>query len=286
MTFSKTSPSLSQSCADIEYFAIPYFDYSADLCGDPYRSELNLFMNGNQYMVMPDLISAFKSQVGISEVFYETLPPGVLVNQLEKTRLKMGELIISVTPDLIAASPKQLEKLKDKNLISSFVKYATNDLSMIVKKSNPKQINTLEDLARPNINIAIPNPATEGIGQLVLDALESFGGKSFKDQIAKEKMEKGESFFTQIHHRQSPRWLEKEKIDIAFVWSTEATYLIGQGKNFEKIPIDQKHNQIGHYGIGQLTNSSHFQLGSQFMEFMLSSTAQDIYTKYGFGPAK
>lgn len=287
MTSSKTPPSKNQTPnTELEEFGVAPFDYSADLCGDPCKFELGLFMNGNQYMVMPDLISAFKSYAGISEVFYETLPPGVLVKQLKKTRLKMGELIISAVPDLIAASPVQLEKLKEENLVHSFAKYASNDLSMIVKKGNPRQIKTLEDLAKPNVYIAIPNPATEGIGRLVLDALESFGGKDFKNQIAEEKIKKAESFFTQIHHRQSPQWLEEAKIDVAFVWSTEATYLIDSGKDFEKISIDSNHNQIGHYAIGLLNHAPHFQLGSQFMEFMVSAEALGIYTKYGFGPPR
>jgi hypothetical protein len=40
-------------------------------------AELLVFMAGNQFMVMPDLMDGFrKLNPGVKRIFYETLPPG------------------------------------------------------------------------------------------------------------------------------------------------------------------------------------------------------------------
>ncbi|RME65497.1 MAG: molybdenum ABC transporter substrate-binding protein, partial [Nitrospirae bacterium] len=45
--------------------------------------DLIVFMAGNQFMVMPELIEAFQSEnPDIKKIFYETLPPGLELNQI------------------------------------------------------------------------------------------------------------------------------------------------------------------------------------------------------------
>jgi len=47
------------------------------------ESDLALFMAGNQFMVMPALIKAFKAQhPDIEKIYYQTLPPGLSLKQI------------------------------------------------------------------------------------------------------------------------------------------------------------------------------------------------------------
>jgi hypothetical protein len=44
--------------------------------GDPEKAQLRLFMAGNQFVVMDNLIAEFKDQYGYEEIYYVTIPPG------------------------------------------------------------------------------------------------------------------------------------------------------------------------------------------------------------------
>lgn len=47
------------------------------------EADLVLFMAGNQFMVMPEIISAFQTRnPEIKKIFYETLPPGLELKQI------------------------------------------------------------------------------------------------------------------------------------------------------------------------------------------------------------
>jgi len=46
------------------------------------NAELILFMAGNQFMVMDELVKAFQDEYGVERIFYETLPPGMLLKQI------------------------------------------------------------------------------------------------------------------------------------------------------------------------------------------------------------
>jgi hypothetical protein len=46
-------------------------------------ADLILFMAGNQFMVMKEIVSAFKKEYpDIQKIFYETLPPGLELKQI------------------------------------------------------------------------------------------------------------------------------------------------------------------------------------------------------------
>lgn len=58
---------------------------SQDLCNLDFadRAELVLFMAGNQFMVMPELIRTFKIiHPEVQTIVYETLPPGMELKQI------------------------------------------------------------------------------------------------------------------------------------------------------------------------------------------------------------
>ena len=65
-------------------FSVPPFDAIADLHGDVVDPQLTVFFAGNQFMVVHDLVTAFKqAHPGYRRVFVETLPPGILAKQIE-----------------------------------------------------------------------------------------------------------------------------------------------------------------------------------------------------------
>ncbi|MFC5994809.1 molybdate ABC transporter substrate-binding protein [Pseudonocardia hispaniensis] len=258
-------------------------DAIADLHGDPLTAELVLFMNGNQFMVMPELVSAFRAahpQVG--GVFYETIPPGVLLEQTRCGALRMGELVLSVRPDVVAAGPSALAPLHRDGLIETPRVYASNDLAIMVASGNPVGVTGLADLARPEVRVAMPNPVTEGVGELIAQALERAGGVGLRGEVMERKVTAGTTRMTRIHHRESMLWLESGQVDVCPLWTTEARYHQERGAAVEIVPIPPEHNVTGRYSAAVTRKARHAEAAGAFIEFLCRDGAE-IYRRYGFG---
>lgn len=265
---------------------MPPVDAIEDLHGDMIGAELGLFMNGNQFMVMDELVDAFlRGHPEVHGAFYETLPPGVLVQQVRSGALRMGRLLITRRADVLAASPDALEQLAGEGLVRRPIVYAANDLAILVPDADHAGVEGLADLGRPGVRVAMPDPRTEGVGQLISRALERAGGPSLRTTVMEEKVARGETRLTQIHHRQSALWLLAGEVDAAPLWSTEARYHQGRGAPFRTVAIPDDHNVTGRYGAAVVEGGGDRRRGEAFLEFLLSATAAAIYASYGFqGP--
>ena len=64
-------------------------------------AELILFMAGNQFMVMEEIIRAFqKENPEVKKIFYETLPPGLELKQILAGGAIFREKPLTVYPDI------------------------------------------------------------------------------------------------------------------------------------------------------------------------------------------
>jgi ABC-type molybdate transport system substrate-binding protein len=133
--------------------------------GDSYTAELVMYLAGNQFMVMEELIKDFqKKHPGIKTVYVETIPPGqILKGQI----LKQGMIDNQKTaqnPDVFASvSYGHMKTLKSKGLTDEAMIYIRNKLELMVAPGNPKNIKGPEDLGRDDLVQSHPNPITEGI---------------------------------------------------------------------------------------------------------------------------
>lgn len=262
-------------------FAAPPFNSLSDVRGDPLNADLRILFAGNQYMVLPELMSAFDGE-GPRSVFYETLPPGVLIQQFRAGGIRIGSLELRFTPDVLAASPAALNRLHEEGLVAAPQTYASNDLALLVAKGNPNGISGLRDLRAAGIRVALPDPQTEGIGDLALAALEAAGGESLREEVFHTKRDTGETVLTSIHHRQSPAWISQGWVDAAIVWSTEAAHLERDGAPVEGVTITPEHNQRGEYAAALVNDAPHDEAAKDFLEFITGGTAAHIYSEFGF----
>jgi molybdate transport system substrate-binding protein len=78
-------------------------------------ADLVLFMAGNQFMAMADLIAAFQQvHPEIGPIFYETLPPGMALKQILAGGAVFQDRLLQVTPDIYSAvSEKAMRRLSD-----------------------------------------------------------------------------------------------------------------------------------------------------------------------------
>ncbi len=264
-------------------FSVPRVDFIRDLHGDPCQPDLSIFFNGNQWMVVEDILAAFRQiYPEIERIFYETLPPGVLAEQIKQGALRLGELLISTPPDVYTAGRDEMETLLREGFIRDYKPYAKNGLAILVPLTNPANISGLKDLGLPGVRVAMPNPAYEGVGRLIVKALDKAGGRELVKQVMEEKVDKGETYLTRIHHRETINLLSEKRFDAGPVWLTEALYQKKRG-TLNYIPVPKEHDVVGQYFIAHVEKiSQHPAAAREFIEFMTGETAKNIFANYGF----
>ncbi len=267
-------------------FTIAGIDNVPDLHGDVVDPQLVVFFAGNQFMVIDDLIKAFKRQYPkYQRVFVETLPPGILAEQIEQGALVIGNMRIDLHPDVYTAGKGRIAKIqKQKNWFSDEVDYARNHLAIMVYKDNPLHINSLQDLGKPGIRVTMPNPHWEGIAKQIEKAYVKAGGQKLLNTIMVTKQQNGTTFLTHIHHRQSPIRIMEKKSDAGPVWYTEAYFQKMIGNPIGMVTIPKKENVYVTYTAASLKRAPHPEAARDFLTFLHGNEAQKIYQKYGFLP--
>ncbi|MGC4035530.1 MAG: substrate-binding domain-containing protein [Chitinophagaceae bacterium] len=262
-------------------FTVPGIDNIPDLFGDINDPQLVVFFAGNQFMCVDDLLAAFKKEhPQYQRIFVETLPPGILSKQMNGGSLTVGNMRITLKPDIYTATTSAITKLN--TFFADTATYAHNSLAIMVRKGNPKNIKGLSDLGRSDIKISMPNPQWEGIGTLIEDAYVKAGGEPLRKMIMETKVKDSSTYLTQIHHRQSPMRILYNESDAAPVWYSEVYYQQMINHPVEVIRIPPAENVTDSYCAGLLKTAPHAAAAIDFMNFLKSAVAKAIYKKYGF----
>jgi len=257
---------------------------------DSYTADLVLYLAGNQFMVMEELITDFqKNHPEIETVYVETIPPGqILNNQL----LKQGEVEgqqTAMNPDVFASvNIGHLKKLKGEGLMEKHSIYIHNKLELMVAEGNPKNIQGPEDLGRDDLVQSHPNPVTEGI-------FKFYGSEMLKDLGLHENVTAGaecrscwaiedKTWFTSRHHRETPDRIEKGEADVGIVWTTEVVHAKAEGRPIDGVSIPAPLNKLDkvNYAVGIMSNGRNPDNAARYIEYLATDDAQSIYQSYGF----
>ena len=262
-------------------FTIPGIENVPDLFGDINNPQLVVFFAGNQFMCIDDLLTAFKKiYPKYQRIFAETLPPGILAKQIEGGSLTIGNMRITLQPDVYTAGKNRTDQMLP--LFTKTVAYAFNRLAIMVQTGNPKGVRGLKDLGMNTLRVSMPNPEWEGIGKRIEEAYIKAGGELLRKTIMETKVKDSTTYLTQIHHRQSPMRILYNQSDAAPVWYTEVFYQQMIGHPVDMVTIPDTENIKATYIAGQMKNAPHKQAAKDFMAFLVSATAKSIYKKYGF----
>ena len=262
-------------------------DNVPDLHGDPQDAMLVLFVGGNQFFVMPQLVAGFEQQHpelrGL--IFYETLPPGLLRKQMEQGgALTLGNFTLRVLPDVYEAGASVLAELEQRDQVDHVARYAANDLEIMVARGNPKNIHGLSDLGSPTLRLSMPNPETEGVARQIAEALKKAGGDPLATAVYHTKVSDGSSYLTQIHHRQTPIRVMQGKSDAGVVWTSEVLFQEKIGNPIEGVKIPAQQNITATYAAGVVKSAAHRKAAEAWIEYLSSAQAQSAYEAFGFTP--
>lgn len=108
--------------------------------GDSYTSDLVMYLAGNQFMVMEELIKDFQGMNSdIATIYVETIPPGQILKGQILQQGQINEQDTAQNPDLFASvNLGHLVKLKSKGVMSDYMIYTHNKLELMVAAGNPK----------------------------------------------------------------------------------------------------------------------------------------------------
>ncbi|MGB9429982.1 MAG: substrate-binding domain-containing protein [Gammaproteobacteria bacterium] len=266
-------------------FTIPEIDIVADLHGDVVDPQLTVFFAGNQFMVVHDLVRAFQKEYPqYRRIFVETLPPGILADQIREGALVLGNLRIALKPDIYTAGRSRVMELQQhEHWFGTTEDYARNRLALMVYRGNPTRITGLKDLGRADMRVSMPNPQWEGIARNIEALYHKAGGEALVHEIMDVKVKNGSTYLTQIHHRQTPLRILRRESDAGPVWFTEAYFQEHILHNpVSAVDIPPQDNMEVTYTAGLMRDAPHPQAAREFMQFLTHPAAQAIYRHYGF----
>lgn len=258
--------------------------------GDSYTADLVLYLAGNQFMVMEELIRDFqKRNPGVKSVYVETIPPGQIFKGQILKQGKINGQKTAMNPDIFASvNLGHLKKLKGKGMMDTHAIYTHNKLELMVAAGNPKKIMAVKDLGRDDLVQSHPNPLTEGI-------FKFYGSAMLKDAGLHAKVTggakckscwavKGKTWFTSRHHRETPDRIEKGEADVGIVWTTEVIEAKKHGRKIDgvAIPASLNKSDVVGYAIGALKSGRNQANAKTYLGYLATDAAQKIYGKYGF----
>jgi ABC-type molybdate transport system substrate-binding protein len=267
-------------------FTVPPVDDMADFHGSLDNPALVLYASGNYFFALRDVVRAFEAATPAyrGRVFYETLPPGLLMKQLAAGgTVTSGNLTFTMKPDVMMAEQRASEAwVKDGRLTAPVVSFATNDLTIMVPAGNPAHIAGLADLARPDLAVIMPNPAFEGVAGQIRAALVKAGGEPLAHAVYDEKVAAGTTVLTRIHHRQTPLFLMQGLGEAGVTWTSEAIFQERQGHPIGHVAIPADQNVRAIYSAALVTGAPHTEAAQAWLTFIRSDAAFAALAPYGF----
>jgi molybdate transport system substrate-binding protein len=169
-----------------------------------------------------------------------------------------------------AASPKQPAALFAKGLVDKPIEFATNTLVLIVPKSNPAHITSVNDITTPGVKLVICN-ATVPCGDYARTAFQNLG-------ITTAAMKNVVSQTTDV--TQTVAEVALGQADAGFVYITDAKAANGK-VSVVRLPANAKPGAKDFIAV--VKSGKNQAAASAFVQTMLSSAGQAKLTAAGFG---
>lgn len=143
--------------------------------------------------------------------------------------------------------------------------------TILVKKGNPKNINSLEDLLQNGLRLGLGDSKACAIGRKTKKILE-------KNNIAWQDIEKNVKFLSKTVNELGIQ-IQAGSLDAVIVWKAVAEYYTKYG---DVIAITPEKNIISTISIGLLGFTENKDSAHEFMQFITSERAKQIFVKYNY----
>jgi sulfate transport system substrate-binding protein len=145
------------------------------------KSELSLVAYSTPQVVYDELIPAFQgTEQGAGVAFKTSFGASGDQSRAVEGGQKADVVTFSTEPDMT--------RLQEAGLVSDFEKVSTSAVSFIVRKGNPKNIRTWDDLIKPGVEVLTPNPFTSGAAKWNLLGAYAHGGLEFTEKLLRDNV--------------------------------------------------------------------------------------------------
>jgi len=169
-----------------------------------------------------------------------------------------------------AASPKYPEQLQAEKLLGPTGDFATNSLVLIVPSDDPAGIKSVVDITK-GAKVVVGDPAVP-IGAYTETVLGTLGIDPGTLNIVSR-----EPAVTSILQK-----VELGEADAGFVYVTDAR---SAGDKVRQITLPAAAQATAVYPIGVVSGSKQTKAAKQWIDLVMSSQAQQVLARLGFGPA-
>ena len=202
---------------------------------------------------------------------FEQAHPGVTVQfNFAGTPTLVTQIEQGASADVFAsADTTNMDKLKTDGFTSGTQStFAHNQLEIVVAPGNPKNIQSLADLAKSGV-IYITEGATVPAGKYSLQALQKAGVTA----TPKSQETDVKSVISKI---------ELGEADAGIVYTTDVK---AAGAKVAGVQIPDQYNVVATYPISAVKGTKNGEAANAFIAFVLSADGQSILGSFGFQPA-
>ena len=223
-------------------------------------SEELLILSGNSFgPPVEKLAKMFEKKTGIkSAISYggsEDLLPQVKIG-------KTGDVFITHTP--------YMQYAKDANAMLRWIHVGYVAPVLVVRKGNPKKLAKFEDLAKPGIQVLLPNPEFSTCGEMVFTLLEK---KGIKAPVLKNV---GNAMFRS--HGDIGAKMKLEAGDAAMMWNGVAHTFLDA---VDIIPTEYEYENEIQVGVIGLSYTEKKDLVEQFLKFV-EEEGKAVFQEFGY----
>jgi molybdate transport system substrate-binding protein len=229
--------------------------------GDETEKTLFLYSGGGLRLAVNECVDIF-SRENDAKIECNYAGSGVLLNQVQVT--KQGDLFMP-------GDAFYIDKVEPPGFIESKHKVCYFIPEILVRKGNPKNIESLEDLVKPGLRLGLGDSEVCAIGRTSVQIFE-------KNNINMEDVQKN-TVFNSLTVGELGVQIEVGKVDAVIVWDSTAAHYADSGDTI-KIPRDR--NVVSTVAIALLGSSRNKELAGEFIDFVTSTRGQEIFRKHHF----
>ncbi|KPK43441.1 MAG: hypothetical protein AMJ65_05805 [Phycisphaerae bacterium SG8_4] len=172
--------------------------------------------------------------------------------------------------DIYVTHDPYLDYTRDANALGDHVHVGFVAPVLAVQKGNPKGITSMDDLAKPNLKVALTDPQYSTAGELVFALLEKKGIKDDVLRNVENRLTRG--------HGDLGTFLKTQTVDAVIMWNGVAHTF---RDDLDVIKTPYEYDQEIRVHIMGLTYTKQAETVGQFMEFA-KRRGREVFEEFGY----
>jgi molybdate transport system substrate-binding protein len=179
------------------------------------------------------------------------------------------------TADVFAsANGTAMDTVAAKPGVTGRTDFATNRLVVITPTDDPASISSLQDLARPGVQVVLGAVGVP-VGDYAREALQNAG---ISRQVLANVVSNEEDDASIVAK------IAAGEADAAIVYTSDVSGPAGAG--LRSVPMPDAVNVVATYPIALVVGSAHVANARDFVSYVTGAAGQATLTRFGFGPAR